>query len=67
MKRMLKVLREVHRNERGAVSIETVLILGAIALPVLLFLYKYWNSNITPWVTKKLDEITSDTTTAPTP
>ena len=40
MKRMLKVLREVHRNQRGVVSLETILIVGAIALPILLFLLK---------------------------
>lgn len=40
MKRILKVLREVHRNQRGAVSLETILIIGAIALPILLFLLR---------------------------
>ena len=31
----------IHRSETGAVSLETVLILGAIALPVLIFLIKF--------------------------
>jgi len=67
MKRMLKVLREVHRNERGTVSIETILIIGAIAVPVALFLYKYWNSNISPWFTNAVKDLedTSTNTGAP--
>ena len=37
-----KLLRQVHRDERGegGVSIESVLILAAIALPVLIFVIK---------------------------
>jgi len=32
------LLRRVHENEEGAVSLETILIVGAIALPILIFL-----------------------------
>ncbi len=32
------VLKKVHENEEGSVSLETVLIVGAIALPILIFL-----------------------------
>jgi Flp pilus assembly pilin Flp len=34
------LLKKVHRNENGAVSLETILIIGAIALPILIFLIK---------------------------
>lgn len=34
------LLQKVHENEDGAVSLETILIIGAIALPVLIFLIK---------------------------
>jgi hypothetical protein len=34
------LLRKVHDNEEGAVSLETILIIGAIALPILIFLIK---------------------------
>ena len=37
---MLKLLRRVHNDEQGAVSLETILIIGAIALPILIFLIK---------------------------
>lgn len=36
-----KLLARVHRDERGAVSLETILIIGAIALPILIFMIKY--------------------------
>ncbi|MGY8748664.1 MAG: hypothetical protein ACKVHR_11495 [Pirellulales bacterium] len=41
MKRILdvnRVLRRIHNDEKGGVSLETILIIGAIALPILIFL-----------------------------
>ncbi|MDA7858300.1 hypothetical protein N9B04_00555 [bacterium] len=41
MKRMLDVRRflaRIHNDEKGGVSLETILIIGAIALPILIFL-----------------------------
>ena len=35
-----KLLARIHRDERGGVSIETILIIAAIALPILIFLIK---------------------------
>ncbi len=34
------LLRKVHEDEQGAVSLETILIIGAIALPILIFLIR---------------------------
>lgn len=34
------LLRKVHQSEEGSVSLETILIVGAIALPILIFLIK---------------------------
>jgi hypothetical protein len=50
-----RLLRKVHENEEGAVSLETILIIGAIALPILIFLIKvgwprikaYFNTGLT--------------------
>jgi hypothetical protein len=36
-----RLLQRVHADERGAVSIETILIIGAIAIPILIFLLRY--------------------------
>ena len=49
------ILRKVHRDERGAVSFETILIIAAIALPILIFIIKIgwpriknlWNTGMT--------------------
>ena len=40
MSRLVSLLRTVHEDQRGAVSLETILIIGAIALPILIFLIK---------------------------
>ncbi len=52
---LANLLRKVHRDEQGAVSLETILIIGAIALPILIFLIKvgwpriqaYFNQGLT--------------------
>ena len=36
-----KLLRDIHRDEAGALSLEAVLIIAVIALPVLIVLYKF--------------------------
>jgi Flp pilus assembly pilin Flp len=36
-----RLLQRIHADERGAVSIETILIIGAIAIPILIFLLRY--------------------------
>ena len=38
------LLRRVHSDERGAVSIETIMIIGAIAIPILIFLLRFGNN-----------------------
>lgn len=35
-----RLIRRIHNDERGAVSLETILIIGAIAIPILIFLVK---------------------------
>lgn len=35
-----KLLKRIHGDDRGAVSLETILIIGAIALPILIFLIR---------------------------
>jgi Flp pilus assembly pilin Flp len=40
-RRIDRVLRRLHRDERGALTLETVLIIAAIALPVLIVIVKY--------------------------
>ncbi len=52
---MMRLMRRLHRDEAGAVSLETILIIGVIAIPLLVFLIKvgwpriknYFNSGLT--------------------
>jgi Flp pilus assembly pilin Flp len=52
---MYKTLKQIHHDENGAISLETILIIGAIALPILIFLIKvawprihdYFNQGLT--------------------
>jgi Flp pilus assembly pilin Flp len=37
---MMRLMRRIHEDEQGAVSLETILIVGAIALPILIFLIR---------------------------
>jgi hypothetical protein len=37
------LLKKIHEDEEGSISLETILIIGAIALPILIFLIvKAW-------------------------
>lgn len=56
----LRLLREVHRDERGQVSIETVLIVAAIALPILIFLYKFAWPRIQKMFNSRISEFEGD-------
>jgi Flp pilus assembly pilin Flp len=50
------LLLQIHRNERGAVSIETIMIIGAIAIPILIFLLKFgW-----PRIKDYFDDVMTD-------
>ena len=35
-----ELFKRVHQDERGVVSLETILVVAAIAIPVILFIYK---------------------------
>ncbi len=54
---MLSLLREVHQDEEGTVSLETILIIGAIALPVLIFLLKFGWPRIKAYFNRGLEEL----------
>ncbi len=57
------LLVRIHRDEEGGPSIETVLILGAIALPILIFLIKFGWPRIKEYFEKGLDDLESGTET----
>jgi hypothetical protein len=44
-------------DEEGAVSLETILIIGAIAMPILIFLLKYGWPKIRDYFNKSMDSL----------
>lgn len=52
-----KLLRQIHRDEKGAVSIETILIIAAIAIPILIFIIKFGWPRIKTWFNEGMDEL----------
>jgi hypothetical protein len=59
-----KLLKQVHRSEEGAVSLETVLIIGAIALPILIFLLKVGWPRVKAYFNQGLQDLEENQTTA---
>ncbi|MEX1096039.1 MAG: hypothetical protein WED34_08315 [Planctomycetales bacterium] len=51
------LLQRVHSDERGALSLETILIIGAIALPILIFLLKVAWPRIQDFFLKGLQDV----------
>ena len=54
------LLKRIHNDERGAVSLETILIIGAIALPILIFLLKFGWPRIRNYFNKGMDDVQSE-------
>ncbi len=54
---LLSLLRKVHQDEEGTVSLETILIIGAIALPVLIFVLKFGWPRIKAYFERGMDEL----------
>lgn len=54
------LLKRVHGDEKGAVSLETILIIGAIALPILIFLIKVGWPRVKEYFTTGLDELEAE-------
>ena len=51
------LLKQVHRDQRGSVSIETILIIAAIALPILIFIIKFGWPRIRRFFEKGMDDL----------
>jgi len=56
----LDLLRRVHSDEEGAVSLETVLIIGASALPILIFLWRVAWPNIRAYFDQRVETLMDD-------
>ena len=51
------LLKRIHEDEQGAVSLETILIVGAIALPILIFLIKVGWPRIKQYFNQGLEDL----------
>lgn len=60
MQSLSQQLKKVHRDQRGAVSLETILIIGAIALPILIFLIKYGWPRIRDFFYQGLEDVEAE-------
>jgi Flp pilus assembly pilin Flp len=38
---LTSLLKKLHRDQSGAVSLETILVIGAVALPILVYILKF--------------------------
>lgn len=66
MRKAVDLLRKVHENEEGAVSLETILIIGAIALPILIFLITVGWPRIRTYFNSGLSDLETGATDART-
>ena len=64
---LLSLLRKVHQDEGGTVSLETILIIGAIALPVLIFLLRFGWPRIKGYFERGLEDLEAETQDAGLP
>lgn len=60
MTELRRFWKTIHRDQEGAVSLETILIIGAIALPVLIFLIKVGWPKIRDYFDRGVNELTQD-------
>jgi hypothetical protein len=51
------ICKRIHADERGGVSIETILIIAAIALPILIFIIKFGWPRIRKFFNEGMDEL----------
>lgn len=57
MTMLAKLLSQVHKDDRGAVSLETILIIAAIAIPILIFVLKFGWPRIREYFLKGLEDL----------
>lgn len=52
--------RRFHGDERGAVSLETILIIGAVSLPILIFVIKYGWPRIRDYFSRNMQTLENE-------
>jgi hypothetical protein len=54
---LARLLKQVHEDDRGAVSLETILIIAAIAIPILIFLIRFGWPRIRDYFLQGLEDL----------
>jgi Flp pilus assembly pilin Flp len=57
---MLELFKRLHKDERGSLSLETILIITAIAIPIILFIYKIGWPKIREMFDTSMDVLIND-------
>lgn len=55
------LFKKLNRDQRGSVSLETILIIAAIAVPILIFLIKFGWPRIREYFLDGLDDLEQET------
>lgn len=55
-----RLLSRLHHDENGAASLETIMIIGAIALPILIFTIKVGWPRVKEYFTRGMDELEAE-------
>lgn len=58
------LLKQIHEDQRGAVSLETILIIGVIAIPILIFLLRVGWPRIKGYFNQGLEELEAERSSA---
>ena len=66
LKKIKNLLRRVHRDQAGGLSLETILIIGAIALPILIFLITVAWPRVQTFFNQGMTDLETGATTAQT-
>ena len=61
MQAIRALFQRIHRDQRGAVTLETILIIAAIALPILIFLIKYGWPRIRDYFDRGMENLENET------
>ncbi len=61
---LLTLLKAIHEDEAGSISLETILIIGAIALPILIFLLTSAWPSIKAYFNSGLNDLQNDANNA---
>lgn len=63
MGRLKKLMAGLHRDESGAMSVEKILILALVSIPLVLVLLYFMNSKLIPWFNGQADQLKDPGTT----